>query len=1468
MSQKIYTDLEVKGSVTISTINNATTDTDRFLVSDAGTIKYRTGTEMLSDLGAQSILTNPITGTGTINYVSKFTTSTTLGDSIIYDNGTNIGIGTTSPSSKLGVLIADPTSTISGVSAVTRLMNNGSGYISKIILTDNTISDATISFLPAAAGESTLSFGVQGTTVNYQTLNIKENGNVGIGTIIPSQKLHVAGSIRIDGAVYDSTNSPGTSGQVLTSTVTGNSWSTLSSIGGLPAGGTAGQILTKVDATDYNATWQENYADWTSIVKYVVKNNGSTLITKGTPVYSTGSDGTNILVGKAGNQSEATSSKTMGLMQSDITTTGSTQTGFVISEGLLSGLNTAGQTAGDPVWLGPTGTLIYGLTNKPYAPAHLVFIGIVTKVSAGSGEIFVKVQNGFELEELHNVDLKTTIPITGHILGFDGTLWVNKTIASWLGYTPANANGTINQVAKFTGATTLGNSSIFDNTTNVGINTISGFLGYTQITSANSTISPGGGGGAFTTTSQLMLASNSNSAIDTGGVISFGGKYNALQAYVGFGRIGGRKENATNGNIAGYLNFEVAENSNGGFLERMRISSLGNVGIATIAPTQKLHVVGRMILDNGQESSYIGTNSGIADLATTLTRNIGIGARTFQNSITGAKNVAIGVSALQASLGDDNVAIGFETLKANTVASNSALGYQALTTSTTAVENVAIGKFALREITTGGYNTALGYAAGRFISAGTSNALTTYSLFLGHSTRPLNSSDTNTIVIGASAIGIGPNTAVLGNDSIITTALKGNVGIGTTTPQANLEVYSTTAIPTIRLAYTPVSGYGGGGNIDFVGGSSDYVSGAISWKNGATTRGKINYDGVSDAMTISSESETIFINNGGEKVRINGLGDVGIGTSSPVAKVQIVGELAMTTNNSNHGWAQITTVTDTQPYEGTLIFKSQTFDGSTYAITEKMRISANTGNIGINLTTPDEKLTVRGNIKTFNLPIEGSLSSFTNSDYANSFETIEPLIGITRATAQSIYNPYLEHNYTETVSPAGTLWNLDGWFDISDVKTRNYSTFYNCLNGNIGNNVIGAELIMWDVINNKYYKIKFNSWTQGGNGGGFSYDKTLIYFEEYNTTSGKITAKNSIDVVGKINYNGPIYLKGYENTTFANPTHNIWTTGYNNQNVLLGRGIVIDQYVGSPKKVAIVESIAIGRDIFNNYGGYTAKSNSDIYIGNYLSTSGSSQQNTAYNIGIGYNIFQGATTAQQNIAIGYGSLNSATSAYQNTAVGFQSGMYISMGLFNTAIGPNSLSSYLDCSYSVGIGYQSAVTGNYQNQIGGPSSTTYVYGTVQNRSDIRDKADIRDTELGLEFISKLRPVDYKWDIREDYIEPLPEILDTPENATEEEKLEIFNRNKELKEIWGKNNDLNLIKNDGTHKRNRYHHGLIAQEVKQTIDELGIDFGGFQDHTINEGKDVLSIGYDELIAPMIKAIQELKAEVEALKQQINK
>lgn len=148
-------------------------------------------------------------------------------------------------------------------------------------------------------------------------------------------------------------------------------------------------------------------------------------MTKGQAVYVSSADGTNMIVSKASNVSEATSSKTMGLIIQNLATNGK---GYVITEGLLAGLNTSSATAGDPVWLGTGGNLIYGLINKPAAPAHLVFIGIVTRANPSNGEIFVRVQNGFELQELHNVSI--TSVAGGNQLEYDSTtsLWKNVKI--------------------------------------------------------------------------------------------------------------------------------------------------------------------------------------------------------------------------------------------------------------------------------------------------------------------------------------------------------------------------------------------------------------------------------------------------------------------------------------------------------------------------------------------------------------------------------------------------------------------------------------------------------------------------------------------------------------------------------------------------------------------------------------------------------------------------------------------------------------------------------------------------------------------------------------------------------------------------------------------------------------------------------------------------------------------------------
>lgn len=168
----------------------------------------------------------------------------------------------------------------------------------------------------------------------------------------------------------------------------------------------------------------------------------------GTPVYIpiTQDSGTNMVVMKASNSSESTSSKTLGLLA------GSGVTGDfvdVVTEGLLEGLNTSTASKGDPVWLGSDGTLIFGLANKPTAPNHLVFIGVVTRSNANNGEIFVKVQNGFETDELHDVIANGRT--ANQVMYWDGSINRYASISSVLGYTPYNATNPNGYISGITG---------------------------------------------------------------------------------------------------------------------------------------------------------------------------------------------------------------------------------------------------------------------------------------------------------------------------------------------------------------------------------------------------------------------------------------------------------------------------------------------------------------------------------------------------------------------------------------------------------------------------------------------------------------------------------------------------------------------------------------------------------------------------------------------------------------------------------------------------------------------------------------------------------------------------------------------------------------------------------------------------------------------------------------------------------
>ena len=276
-----------------------------------------------------------------------------------------------------------------------------------------------------------------------------------------------------------------------------------------------------------------------------------------------------------------------------------------------------------------------------------------------------------------------------------------------------------------------------------------------------------------------------------------------------------------------------------------------------------------------------------------------------------------------------------------------------------------------------------------------------------------------------------------------------------------------------------------------------------------------------------------------------------------------------------------------------------------------------------------------------------------------------------------------------------------------------------------------------------------------------------------------------------------------------------------------------------------------------------------------------------YNVALGYNALysnlsfnntsvgtfslSANTNGSSNTGIGYGSLQNNTTGVQNTAVGVNALVSNTIGIQNTACGASALYNNTTFSNVGGFGYNAQVSGDNQIRIGDTNITSVTCQT-NAWSDERDKADIRDTVLGLDFIKELRPVDYKWDYREDYRPEAPASVNKPaelkEDASDEEKakyaqeLAEYNAYKVNLDKWLEDCKWSNLVHNGTHKRTRFHHGLIAQEVKALIEKTGVDFGGFQDHTIKGGDAVMTIGYTELIGPLIKAVQELSAKVAEL------
>jgi ribosomal protein L35AE/L33A len=148
-----------------------------------------------------------------------------------------------------------------------------------------------------------------------------------------------------------------------------------------------------------------------SLLQYVRNQTGAT-VTKGTVVYISGATGNTATISKAIATTDGTSAQTLGLIKDDIANNGF---GYVVVFGRVSGLNTQSLNEGEQLYLSPTVAGGY-TTTKPYAPYHLVYVGIVTRSHPTQGSIEVRVQNGYEMDEIHDVYAQN--PQNGDVLQY------------------------------------------------------------------------------------------------------------------------------------------------------------------------------------------------------------------------------------------------------------------------------------------------------------------------------------------------------------------------------------------------------------------------------------------------------------------------------------------------------------------------------------------------------------------------------------------------------------------------------------------------------------------------------------------------------------------------------------------------------------------------------------------------------------------------------------------------------------------------------------------------------------------------------------------------------------------------------------------------------------------------------------------------------------------------------------------
>jgi hypothetical protein len=244
--------------------------------------------------------------------------------------------------------------------------------------------------------------------------NLGQLGDVTITSPSTNQVLKYNGSAWVNGTDTDTGLTSVGLSMPTAFTVTN---SPLTSNGTIAVTG-AGTISQYIRGNGTLATFPTTTNEALTLIREVYNNSGATL-TKGTVVYISGGQGNLPTVTKAIANGDPTSAQTFGIVQSNIT---NMNNGYVVVAGGINDLDTQAYPDGTALYLSPTTAGAFTST-KPYAPYHMVYLGVVVRSHPTQGVIEVKIQNGYELDELHNVAAQS--PDDGMILQYvaSTSLW-------------------------------------------------------------------------------------------------------------------------------------------------------------------------------------------------------------------------------------------------------------------------------------------------------------------------------------------------------------------------------------------------------------------------------------------------------------------------------------------------------------------------------------------------------------------------------------------------------------------------------------------------------------------------------------------------------------------------------------------------------------------------------------------------------------------------------------------------------------------------------------------------------------------------------------------------------------------------------------------------------------------------------------------------------------------------------------